>query len=137
MQQYLKVLNAFYTNHPALYSIDDNWDGFTWLNVDNAMQSSLGFLRRGRQKATPCVCAFNFTPVPVECFVVGLPRGGELREVFSSDDGLFGGGGRHSPGAISALPEEFAGHPFRAVIDLPPLSAVYFDYFEKEEGMTQ
>ena len=79
---------------------------------------------------------FNFTPVPVERFIVGLPSGGKLREAFSSDDGLFGGGGRHSTGDISALREEFAGHSFRAVIDLPPLSAVYFDYFEKEEGMT-
>lgn len=136
MRQYVRALNAFYTAHPALYSIEDDWNGFTWLNVDNALQSSLGFLRRGRQQTTPCVCAFNFTPVPVERFVVGLPRGGELRETFSSDDKQFGGGGRHSPCAVSALREEFTGHPFRAVIDLPPLSAVYFDYFEKGEGMT-
>jgi 1,4-alpha-glucan branching enzyme len=132
MQNYVKKLNAFYTSHPALYQIDDGWDGFAWLNADNAGQSSLSFLRRGKKKGDVCVCAFNFTPTPVEKFVIGLPASGMLREVFNSDDGLFGGGGRRHFEPISSLPEEFAGHPYRAVIDLPPLAAIYFDYSEGE-----
>ena len=167
MQQYVKALNAFYTGCPALYEIEDNWDGFTWLNVDNAMQSSLCFLRRAgsgappagaggsfpkrdiprlaesiqppagagdflqRGKSESCVCAFNFTPVPVQQFVMGLPGKGILRETFNSDDLLFGGGGCHNKLNITTSREEYAGQPYRAAIDLPPLSAVYFDYKEE------
>lgn len=131
MQQYVKALNAFYTGYPALYEIEDNWNGFTWLNVDNAMQSSLCFLRRASSKNQSCVCAFNFTPVPVKNFVIGLSGKGTLQETFNSDDLLFGGGGRHNTLTITTSHGEFAGQPYRAAIDLPPLSAVYFDYDEE------
>jgi len=134
MQQYVKALNAFYTGCPALYEIEDNWDGFTWLNVDNAMQSSLCFLRRASSKSQSCVCAFNFTPVPVKHFVIGLPGKGTLQETFNSDGLLFGGGGHHTL-IITTSHEEFAGQPYRAAIDLPPLSAVYFDYDEEEQEL--
>ncbi len=88
-------------------------------------------MRRGSRKGEGYVCAFNFTPVPVNGFVIGLPENGVLREVFTSDDLQFGGGGRQHTGAITALPEEFAGHPYRAAINLPPMTAVYFEYKEE------
>lgn len=135
MRQYVKALNAFYKGNPAFYQIEDDWSGFAWLNVDNANQSSLGFLRRARTNCKSFVCAFNFTPVPVENFVIGLPSGGKLQEVFTSDDVIFGGAGRCRAEAIMAQQEEFAGYSFRAVIDLPPLTALYFDF--DEEGPTQ
>jgi 1,4-alpha-glucan branching enzyme len=136
MQQYVKALNAFYTGCPALYQIEDSWSGFTWLNAENAMQSSMSFLRRGIKQGKSCVCAFNFTPVPVEHFLIGLPGNGTLQETFSSDNVLFGGSGRHHTLTITTSHLEFAGQPYRAVIDLPPLSAVYFDYDEEESIVT-
>lgn len=130
IQQYVKALNAFYTGCPALHQIEDDWTGFTWLNVDNASQSALCFLRRGLSPGHACVCAFNFTPVWVKQFVFGLPGAGMLRQVFSSDEAQFGGGGEGAQAVIPVSALAFAGHPYRAVIDLPPLSAVYFDYDE-------
>jgi 1,4-alpha-glucan branching enzyme len=131
MQQYVKALNAFYTGCPALYSIEDDWGGFTWLNADDAQLSALSFLRRGIKQGNSCVCAFNFTPVPVEHFMIGLPGNGTLQETFTSDEILFGGNDHHHTATITASPEGFAGQPYRAAIDLPPLTAIYFDYNEK------
>lgn len=128
MQQYVKALNEFYAGCPALFEVDDSWHGFTWLNVDEARRSALSFLRRGDPSEDQCICAFNFTPVPVDHFVIGLPGEGQLREVFSSDDKRFGGRGLHQTVAIQASKERFAGHPCRAVMDLPPLTALYFNY---------
>ena len=119
---------------PALYQIEDDWGGFTWLNVDNAnAKLALLFAPWPHKHGRPCVCAFNFTPVPVEHFVIGLPRNGQtaggvqqrrcvVRRWRSSCTRR---PSRH-------LPEEFAGQPYRAAIDLPPLTAVYFDYDEEE-----
>jgi len=129
MQQYVKALNTFYTACPAFYQIEDDWDGFTWLNVENAQQSAISFMRRDRQ-GDVCICAFNFTPVPVEGFVIGLPSSGTLREVFTSDAALFGGSGHHQA-TLTASREGFAGQPCSAVMDLPPLTALYFNYDEK------
>ncbi len=132
LQQYVKALNTFYTSCPAFYEIDDNGEGFTWLNVDNAMQSSLCFMRRASSRNQTYVCAFNFTPVSVQQFVIGLPCKGTLQEKFNSDDVLFGGGGRPNNLTIATSLLEFAGQPYRAEIDLPPLSAIYFEYNEEE-----
>ena len=135
MRRYVQALNAFYTRTPALYEIDDGWDGFAWLNVNNARQSAVGFLRRGLRREDVCVCAFNFTPVPVERFVIGLPTNGALREAFSSDESRFGGGGRGEARAIETVHEDFEGHPYRAAFDLPPLAAVYFEFDSGEKGL--
>jgi 1,4-alpha-glucan branching enzyme len=135
MQQYVKALNAFYARTPALYEMDDGWDGFSWLNVDNAKQSCVSFLRRSARMEGGCVCAFNFTPVPVARFVIGLPCGGTLREAFSSDEARFGGRGRHAATAIVADHEAFEGYAWRAAIDLPPLAAVYFEWVSDEKGL--
>ena len=135
MRRYVQALNEFYTRTPALYAIDDGWEGFAWLNVNNAKQSAVSFLRRGARPEEVCVCAFNFTPVPVERFVIGLPSGGALRDVFSSDDARFGGSGRGAARVIQAVHKGFEGHPYRAAIDLPPLAAVYFEMDSYEKGL--
>ena len=36
MQTYVKALNKFYTGNSAFFEIDDGWEGFKWLNVDDA-----------------------------------------------------------------------------------------------------
>jgi 1,4-alpha-glucan branching enzyme len=132
MQQYVKALNAFYNGCSALWEVDDSWEGFSWLNVDNAEQSAICFLRRGKKHEDVCVCAFNFTPVPVIGFVVGLPTHGVMREAFSSDDMAFGGSGQRQTADVAANAQGFGGHPFSAVIDLPPLTATYFVFIENQ-----
>jgi 1,4-alpha-glucan branching enzyme len=131
MQQYVKALNALYTGCPALYEQDDSWEGFAWLNVDNAEQSSLAFLRRGINAEDVYVCAFNFTPTPVKGFMLGLPLDGVLIQVLNSDDETFGGTGDRHDQITAARDEAFGGFSFSAVIDLPPLSAMYYKFAEK------
>ena len=130
IQRFVKELNAFYKNCPALYEIDDSWDGFEWLNVDDAQKSALCFMRRSEGAEQTCVCAFNFTPTAIDHFIIGLPKAGELKLVFSSDDKIFGGE-EQAKACVTAAHEEFAGHPYRADISLPPLSAVFYDFSEK------
>ena len=80
MQSWCRALNEFYTAHRALWDVDDSWDGFQWLNVDDADRSSIAFLRTSRN-GHKVVCVCNFTPVCYDDFVIGLPKAGVLREV--------------------------------------------------------
>ena len=129
MQEYVKALNHFYTSNPALFQIDDGWDGFRWLNVDEADKSALCFLRvSDRPREEYLVCAFNFTPVMYEAFTVGLPMKGTLTEVFNSDETDYGGNGIKNLPSIGAVNKAYAGLPYRAKIKLPPLSAAYFRF---------
>ena len=127
MQDYCRALNEFYTAHRALWDVDDSWDGFQWLNVNDSDRSSIAFLRTSRN-GHRVICACNFTPVGNDDFVIGLPRKGVLREVLNSDDKRFGGSGVHNEPEIRSRDEGFYEHPFSAHLKLPPLSAVYFTF---------
>ena len=130
MQDWCRALNEFYVKHRALWDIDDSWDGFRWLNVDDADRSSIAFLRQSRS-GHRVVCVCNFTPVYYDDFVIGLPKKGVLREVLNSDDQRFGGTDAHNAPEIHAEKEPFNDLPFRAHVKLPPLSAVYFTFTAK------
>ena len=128
MFDYVRDLNHIYASTPALYRIDDSWDGFTWLNVDDSARSSVAFMRRAPRSRSYLVCALNFTPVSYEDFVIGLPRRGKLSELINSDDVKYGGSGVHNAPEISSGDEPFAGLPHSARIKLPPMSAVWFRF---------
>ena len=129
LREYYAALNALYCSCPALYEIDKSWDGFKWLNVNDKALSSIAFLRSAKPESKSyIVCACNFIPNVHKSFVIGLPQPGTLREILSSDDVKFGGSGLHNKKAIHSRGTGFDEHPYSAVIDLPPLSAVYFEY---------
>ncbi len=78
MRRYFRDLGRIYESTPALWRIDDSWDGFKWLNVDDNEHSSVAFMRMSR--GSYIVCALNFTPVKYDSFTIGLPKPGVLRE---------------------------------------------------------
>ncbi len=130
MQQYARELNKFYKNCPAFYEVDDSWNGFRWLNVDDSQKSALSFLRIGAKKSGKqkyVVCAVNFTPVVDYDFTIGIPFEGNLCELLNSDDMCFGGSGVKNLPEIPTLAESFGGFAHSARITLPPLAAVYFE----------
>ena len=128
LQQYMKALNKLYTSYPAMYEVDRSWEGFKWLNVDDAGRSSVAFLRSSADKKKGVVCVCNFTPVTYEGFVFGLPAPGTLKEILSSDDEQYGGEGVRNEGTIRSRNEGFLDLPASASITLPAMSAVFFEY---------
>jgi len=83
LREFVKALNAFYRDEPALYERDDGWEGFEWRVVDDPTHSVLAFCRRdasGRE----LLCIFNFTPVPHDLYPVRLPYRAKLRRAMSS-----------------------------------------------------
>src|SRR5699024_5450627 len=89
MRRYVRDLGRIYESTPALWRIDDSWDGFRWLNVDDNQRSSVAFMRMSR--GSYIVCALNFTPVRYDNFTIGLPRPCVLREMLNSDSTKYGG----------------------------------------------
>ncbi len=132
LQQYMKALNKLYTGHPAMYEVDRSWEGFKWLNVDDAGRSSVAFLRSTADKKKGIVCVCNFTPVKYEGFVFGLPAAGTLKEILNSDDEQFGGEGVKNEGLIRSRDQGFLDMPASAVINLPAMSALFFEYKPKQ-----
>ena len=124
----MRELNKLYTSTPALYAVDRSWDGFKWLNVDDAGRSSIAFLRSAAEEDSYVVCVSNFTPIRYDNFLIGLPQNGSLHEILNSDDERFGGTGVKNPPLVHAHKKPFLDMQYSANITLPPLSTVFFRY---------
>ena len=128
MQAWVRELNSLYLTYPALWTQDRSWDGFQWLNVDDADRSSVALMRIPDDGSRALVCVFNFTPVPNPGFVFGLPCNGTLKEILSSDETRFGGTGDLNTRAVRAHKQPFLDHPWSAAVRLPALSALFFEF---------
>lgn len=130
MQRYFAALNHFYLEHPALWDADDGWDGFEWLDADNAEQSILAFRRRTRARSKSdrikeLIILLNFTPVDRRAFRLGVPYRGTYREVFTSDAPEFGGGGLLNAFPLESEDVRWQRHEQSIVLDLPGTAAVF------------
>ena len=132
LQKYVKALNHLYRSEPALYRIDDSWDGFKWLNVNDKERSVAAVMRSDGEDGY-IACAVNFTPQPYLNYRIGLPFDCELTEILNSDREEFGGSNLYNGTVLHAeeIPQEE--HPFSCEIVLPPLAAVFFRVQKKEK----
>lgn len=128
MRQFYRALNRLYTTHPALYRIDDSWDGFRWLNVDDKDRSSIAFLRSSYQDDSYVVCICNFTPVDYKDFVIALPQEGTLNKLLCSDDECYGGSGKPCKKHISSRKKPFLDMQYSACVNLPAMSCIYYSF---------
>ena len=135
LQHYVAALNYFYLQNPPLYEQDDGWDGFQWIDADNAAQGVLSYRRidaRGRE----IVVILNMTPVRRENFRIGVPVHGEWREVFNSDLAEYGGEDIRNEGALKSARIAWQGLPQSVVLTLPPMGAVFLKVGKRYEKNT-
>jgi 1,4-alpha-glucan branching enzyme len=120
------ALNAAADTWPAVWERDQDPTGFQWLEADDAENSVFGFLRWANGGTHAVACSVNYTPVPRGGYRVGLPWSGPWEIVVDTDAVRFGGsgfnGGRTSTVA-DATP--WQGQPCSAIVDLPPLGALW------------
>ncbi|MEF9987951.1 MAG: alpha amylase C-terminal domain-containing protein, partial [Christensenella sp.] len=132
MKRFVKALNHVYTAHPALYETDDGWDGFKWLNVEDAEKSTLAFMRIGGDEMI--VCAMNFTPVVQQDYWVAMPEEGTLKLLISGDEKKYGGAGTVLENIIHTQHKGMNGMEHSAIMTIPALGAVYYKFTLKSKG---
>ena len=125
MQAYVRALNVLYRAQPALHAADFGWEGFTWLDCEDAERSLLAFLRRAPGADETVAVAVNFTPVAREGYRLGVPADGVYAELLNSDDAAFGGSGQFHGRALMAQRGDWQGQPYSVTFTLPPLAAVF------------
>jgi 1,4-alpha-glucan branching enzyme len=134
VQHWVADLNRLYRDEPALHELDFDPAGFSWIDANDADQSAISLVRRGRSTNDLVLAAFNFTPVPRHGYRVGVPRGGEWREVLNSDAQEYGGSGIGNQGGFQADPIPWSGQPYSLELTLPPLGGLFFKSAGEEEG---
>ena len=125
IQRWVEDLNRLYTDEPILHQLDTESAGFQWVESNDAEQSVLTFLRRGRSGQDSILVACNFTPVPRYNYRVGVPVGGYWRELLNSDAREYGGSGQGNLGGVEATPIRCHGRPASLNLTMPPLGVIF------------
>ncbi len=123
-QEYVKALNHLYKTENALWYNGFSWDGFEWLDADDAAQSTLIFIRHGKRPIDDLIVILNFAPETSDEFRVGVPRKGTYKEIFNSDDFRFGGSGRVNPELLESEEVTAHGKENSVVVRTPPIGGI-------------
>ncbi|MBO7296504.1 MAG: alpha amylase C-terminal domain-containing protein, partial [Clostridia bacterium] len=115
---FVKALNAFYLAEPALWQVDDSFDGFKWIDADDKARSVTSF-RRIDKNGRELIAVLNYTPVTYEDFLLEVPVEGTYAEVFNTDDTAYGGSGVTNAGVQFRSESVNGKHAVR--LRLPPL----------------
>ncbi|NVM98889.1 1,4-alpha-glucan branching protein GlgB [Arthrobacter sp. SDTb3-6] len=124
IQLLVRELNQVYAGTPALSELDNKPEGFTWINGGDTAHNVVSFIRWDNG-GNPLVCIINFAGVAYEGFRVGLPQGGQWRELLNTDRAEYGGSNVLNDGPLPAGTQAWDGQPHSVALRLPALGAVY------------
>ncbi|RAP78064.1 1,4-alpha-glucan branching protein GlgB [Paenibacillus montanisoli] len=122
MHRYVKALNHQYLQQPSLWERDCDPGGFEWIDVHNAEQSIIVFLRRGQASHEFSVIVCNFSYHGYSDYRIGVPEPGEYRIALHSEAAAFGGVLTDVPEVRYSKTAPWHGRPCSITLDLPPLS---------------
>jgi 1,4-alpha-glucan branching enzyme len=121
LRRFVKDLNAVYISQPAMYERDFESTGFHWIDCNDNDNSVVSFIRYASHPSDFVVAVLNFTPVPRQGYLIGVPRAGSYTELLNSDAEAYGGGNVGNGGAIFTEPVASHGHHDSLRLTLPPL----------------
>ncbi len=130
-QLFLKDLNMLYKNHPALFEIDHRYEGFEWIDFNDADNSVISFIRKSENEDEIIVCVFNFTPVPRDNYRIGVPKKGVYQEILNTDWAQYYGSGVDNPKEVYSQDIPMHGREQSIILTLPPLGGLYFKFLIK------
>ncbi|MGN0329686.1 MAG: 1,4-alpha-glucan branching protein GlgB [Kineothrix sp.] len=128
MHDYVKELLGIYRRYPCMYREDDSWNGFEWLDADDAERSIYSFFRKCGEDKNRILFVVNMTPVTREDFKLGVPEKKKYKLILNSDEERFGGNGRKIAKELAAVKEKepVNGREYSITFDLPGLTAAVF-----------
>ena len=123
---FTRAVNHLYLKESALWQFAYESQGFEWIDADNANQSIISFVRRGKKPADDLVVIINFDPASYATFRMGVPSEGDWKLVFNSDDPDFGGAGDLHRDLASSESEAWNGCENSIEIQLPGLAGLVY-----------
>lgn len=121
--KFVKKLNAFYKETPALYEIEKSWSGFEWLVADDNADNVIVY-ERASKNGQKIVAIMNFSGVSLENYRFGAEKG-KYKVVFDSDAVSFGGSGKFKKRAYSTKNLPSHGKKQSLCVDIARLSFMY------------
>ncbi len=121
LQTYVRDLNFFYKDNPPMYEIDDSWQGFTWLIVDDADSNAVAF-ERTDYAGDKVIAVISFSGSTRKDYWIKTGKG-KFSVVLNSDAKKYGGSGILKKRSFTAKKKSDGNYYIS--VDLPPLTALY------------
>lgn len=121
-------LNQLYKSRPALYEKQFTGEGFEWINYSDHQNAVLSYIRKGNNEDENVIIVCNFTQVVRENYRIGIPKKGQLEEIFNSDAVIYGGGGVGNGKSLKIESKPYDGRDFSVELILPPLSVTVYSF---------
>ncbi|PAZ00548.1 MAG: 1,4-alpha-glucan branching enzyme [Spartobacteria bacterium AMD-G4] len=126
LRRLLQHLNWLYTHEPVFFELDDSYEGYEWINFEDAENTIWSFMRKSRS-GERIVFVVNATPVTRFSYRVGVPQAGFYSEVLNTDAEIYGGSNVGNYGGVETHAEwSWQNQPHSIEINVPPLSVVAF-----------
>lgn len=121
VSEWVKALNALYQSEAALFAHSFAAEGFEWIDLNNAEQSVIVFRRKGEKAKDDLIAVMNFTPMAYETYRIGVPSGGNWKEMSSSDAKAYFGSGCVNEKSVKAEKIPWQGQEHSIQLRVPPL----------------
>ncbi len=116
-------LNETYKNYPALYEIEDSWDGFEWISADEKDNNVIAFKRKDK-KGNEIVFVANFSGNVYNKYRLGL-NPGTYKILLTTDDKAYGGSGLIAKKSYKTAKKPAHGKSDSIMINLQKFSGTY------------
>ena len=126
LQNFVSGLLHLYRKYPALYSLDNDYQGFQWINADDADRSIFSFIRRDETGKKNLLFVINFTPMERSDYKVGVPKKGNYTLLMDSQHGLYKRG--DAAPIYKSYKGECDGQPYNVSYPLPPYGVAIFRF---------
>ncbi|MFA6595653.1 MAG: 1,4-alpha-glucan branching protein GlgB [Bacilli bacterium] len=118
LHTYVKYLNHLYLQYPALYENDTSWDGFRWINSDDADHNVFSYLRLSpRHDDILVIC--NFSGIGWPGYEVNIDNG-QYELILATRE-------------FDAIPKKVKIQNNRMKLDLPPLCGIYYRKVKRKD----
>lgn len=128
LKEYVKELLILYRKYPCMHTIDNSWQGFEWLNADDADRSTYSFFRKDETGKKNLLFVMNMTPMTWENYKIGVPGLKKFKLQLNSSELRFGGSSYALPEVIEAKKEPVNGKDYSITLDLGPYTAAVFSF---------
>ncbi|MBS6952196.1 MAG: 1,4-alpha-glucan branching protein GlgB [Enterocloster asparagiformis] len=125
LQNYVRDLLHLYRRYPALYRLDNDWNGFMWINANDGDRSIFSFIRRDETSRKSLLFVINFTPVARPDYRVGVPKKGKYTLLLDSEHGAYKASEAQS---YASAKGECDGQPFSFAYPLPGYGTAIFRF---------
>jgi 1,4-alpha-glucan branching enzyme len=126
LKQLVQDLNHLYHREPALYSQDFSYEGFEWIEFQDAGRKLIAYMRKDRHSSDVLVVLCNLKPQQEHNYWLGVREPGHYVEVLNTDDVRYGGTGVVYPAGLETRQWNHQPWPYALEVKVPPLSVIIF-----------